>query len=47
MAKSGRPRICSDMSGGRYTQSDSAGAAPVRCGYRLGCIRWDAHWRHT
>jgi len=22
------------------------GAAPVRCGWRLECTRWGAHWRH-
>jgi len=34
------------MSGGRYTQSDSAEAEPVRCICQLGCTRWGSHWRH-
>jgi len=35
---SGPPRIDADMFGGRYTQSDSAGAASVWYRCRLGCI---------
>jgi len=31
---------------GQYTQCDSAGAARVPCGCRLGCTIWGACWRH-
>jgi len=41
----GRTTTCLDMSGGRYTQSYSPGAALVRCRCRLVCSRWVAHWR--
>ena len=39
-AKSGQPRTCPDVAGGRYTQSDSVRPEPVRCGCRLGCTKW-------
>jgi len=45
-AQRGRSRTCPHMPGGRYTQSDSAGAAPVRYGCRFGCTGWDARRRH-
>ena len=33
----GLAQECPDMSDGRYIQSVSVGAAPVRCGCRMGC----------
>ena len=36
----------SDMSGGRYTLSDSAGAITVWSRCWVGCTRWGAHWRN-
>jgi len=44
---SGRPRTCSDMSGGRYIQSDSAGGSTgtVRMLSRVYAIG-GAHWRN-
>ena len=44
--KTDRSWACPSMSGGRLTQRDSAGAAPVWCGCRLECTRLCAHWRH-
>jgi len=47
MAKRGRPRTCPDMSGAvDILKATQQGAASVRCGCRLGCTRWGAHWRH-
>jgi len=45
-AKRNLPRTCPDMSGGRYTQSDSAGGSTGTVHMPIGWTRWDAHWRH-
>jgi len=39
----GHARTCSVVDILKVTQQ---GAAPVRCGGRLGCTRWGAYWRH-
>jgi len=44
--ESGRPRTCAEMSGGRYTQSDSAGGNTGTARMPIGFTRRDAHWRH-
>ena len=41
-----RPSTCWDMLGGRYTQSDSARAEPIRYGCRFWCTKWGANWRN-
>ena len=43
---SGRPITCSDVSGGRYSQSDSAGGSTGTVRMLIGCTRWGAHWRN-
>ena len=44
-AKRGRPRTRPNMSVD-ILKATQQGAEPVRCGCRLGCTGWEAHWRH-
>jgi len=39
-------RTCRGMSGGRYTQSDSAGGRTGTVRMPIGCTGLGAHWRH-